>query len=109
MNSIIFFKKRRNIKKNLHNIVRKEMKKSGGEARVVKVQEKCRLSQEGQNELKEESAGMRKNDGTLYGALDYNTSRKYWCRGNSVGFTPSVNLEKTQSGPEEKTDDDRDR
>lgn len=94
---------------NLHNIVRKEMKKSGGEAKVTKVSEKCRLSQEGLNELKEVSAGMRKNDGTLYGALDYNTSRKYWCRGNSVGFTPSVNLEKTQSGPEEKTDDDRDR
>ena len=45
---------------NLHSIVRKEMKKSGGEARVVKVQEKCRLSQEGQNELKEESAGWEK-------------------------------------------------
>ena len=41
---------------NLHNIVRKEMKKSGGEAKVTKVSEKCRLSQEGLNELKEESA-----------------------------------------------------
>ncbi len=95
---------------NLHRIIIKEVEiPSDGKAKVTKVPEKCRLSQEGLNELKEESAGMRKNDGTLYGALDYNTSRKYWCRGNSVGFTPSVNSEKTQSGPEEKTDDDRDR
>ena len=94
---------------NLHNIIRKEMKKSGGEAKVTKVSEKCRLTQEGLREFQEEIAGMRKNDGTLYGALDYNRSRKYWCRGISAGFTPSVNSEKTQSGPEEKTDDDRDR
>lgn len=57
--------------------------------------------------IKRRERWLRKNDGTLYG--DYNTSRKYWCRGNSVGFTPSVNSEKTQSGAEEKTDDDRDR
>ena len=51
---------------------------------------------------------MRTNDGTLYGALDYNTSRKSWCRRFQAGFTPSVNSEETQSGTEEKTDD-RDR
>ena len=48
---------------------------------------------------------MRTNDGTLYGALD---SRKYFCRGSSARFAPSVNSEETQSGTEEKTDD-RDR
>ena len=48
---------------------------------------------------------MRTNDGTLYGALD---SRKYFCRGFSARFAPSVNSEETQSGTEEKTDD-RDR
>lgn len=84
------------------------MKKSGGEARVVKVQEKCRLSQEGRKELAEERAGMRTNDGTLYGALDYNTNRRYWCKGVSAGFTPSANLEKTQLELEKTTDDDRD-
>ena len=103
-----FFKKRRNIKKDLHRIVRNEMKKSGGEAKVTKVPDKCRLTQEGLEELKEEIAGMRTNDGTLYGALDYNKSRRYWCRGISAGITPSVNSEKTQSGTEEKADD-RDR
>ena len=94
---------------NLHSVIRKEMKKSGGEAKVTKVPEKCRLTQEGREELKQERAGMRANDGTLYGALDYNTSRKYWCKGISAGFTPSANSEKKQSVPEEKTDKDRDR
>lgn len=84
------------------------MKKSGGEAKVTKVPEKCRLTQEGLKELEEEIAGMRTNDGTLYGALDYNPSRKYWCRGISAGFTPSANLEKTQLELEKTTDDDRD-
>ena len=93
---------------NLHSVIRKEMEKSGGEAKVTKVPEKCRLTQEGLEKLKEEIAGMRTNDGTLYGALGYNTSRKYWCKGISAGFTPSANSEKTQSGLEEKTDDDRD-
>ena len=93
---------------NLHNIIRKEMKKSGGKAKVTKVSEKCRLTQEGREELKQERAGMRTNDGTLYGALDYNTNRRYWCKGISAGFTPSANLEKTQLELEKTTDDDRD-
>ena len=93
---------------NLPRIVRKEMKKSNGKAKVTKVPEKCRLTQEGLKELKEEIAGMRTNDGTLYGALDYNTSRKSWCRRFQAGFTSSVNSEETQSGTEKKTDD-RDR
>lgn len=91
---------------NLHSIIRKEIEiPSNGEAKVTKVPEKCRLTQEGLKELEEEIAGMRTNDGTLYGALDYNTRRKSWCRGISTGFTPSVNSEETQSETEEKTDD----
>jgi len=93
-----FFQKYEEYKNESKKIIRKEMKKSGGEARVVKVQEKCRLSQEGRKELAEERAGMRTNDGTLYGALDYNASRKSWCRRFQAGFTPSVNSEETQSG-----------
>lgn len=93
---------------DLHRIVGKEMKKSGGQARVVKVPEKCRLSQKGLEELKEEIAAMIKNDGTLPGALDYKTSRRYWCKGISAGFTPSENPEKKQSGIGKITDDDRD-
>ena len=91
---------------NLHRIIKKEIEiPSNGEAKVTKVPEKCRLTQEGLEELKQERAGMRTNEGTLYGALD---SRKYFCRGSSAGLTPSVNSEETQSGTEEKTDD-RDR
>ena len=91
---------------NLHRIIKKEVEiPSNGEAKVTKVPEKCRLTQEGLEELKQERAGMRTNDGTLYGALD---SRKYFCRGSSARFSPSVNSEETQSGTEEKTDD-RDR
>ena len=91
---------------NLHSLIRKEIEiPSNGEAKVTKVSEKCRLTQEGLEELREEMAGERTNDGTLYGALD---SRKYFCRGFSARFAPSVNSEETQSGTEEKTDD-RDR
>lgn len=94
---------------NLHSIIRKEIEiPSNGEAKVTKVPKKCRLTQEGLQELREEMAGERTNEGTLYGALDYKKSRRYWCRGISAGFTPSVNSEETQSGTEEKTDD-RDR
>lgn len=42
---------------NLHRIIIKEVEiPSNGKAKVTKVPEKCRLSQEGLNELKEESA-----------------------------------------------------
>lgn len=78
------------------------MEKSGGEARVVRVPKECRPTQESLRELGEEIAAMRTNDGTLYGDLDYNTSRRYWCRGISAGFTLSANSEKTQSGLEKK-------
>lgn len=94
---------------NLHSIIKKEIEiPSNGKAKVTKVSEKCRLTQEGLQELREEMAGERTNEGTLYGALDYNTSRKSWCRRFQAGITPSVNSEKTQSGTEEKADD-RDR
>ena len=46
---------------NLHSIIKKEIEiPSDGKAKVKKVPKKCRLSQEGQNELKEESAGWEK-------------------------------------------------